>query len=58
MNNDQPVMFVYPQQLSDEQAYALSEFVYELVNAIERHYGVQIRRHYEKLNDYDPDNPF
>ena len=35
-----------PIDLSDEAAVALVEFLHELTDALERHYGAQLRRHY------------
>ena len=71
MSRHQPVMFLYPPELSDEAVAAVGDFLHELVCSFERHYAVQLRRHYDTLeqepkgqapaattNDPDPDHTF
>lgn len=43
--NDLPLVCL-PVDLSDEAAANLVEFLHELTEAIERHYGAQLKRHY------------
>jgi hypothetical protein len=50
---------VFPDELSDETASALSEFLYQLAAACESRYFVQLRRyHRQQMNLYDPDAPW
>lgn len=50
---------VFPDDLSDETASALSEFLYQLAAACESRYFVQLRRyHRRQMNLYDPDAPW
>ena len=71
MSYDQSVMFLYPPELSDEAVAAIGDFLHELVCSFERHYAVQLRRHYDAMEQgpkgrtpdatpYDPDtdDPF
>ena len=48
--NDLPLVCL-PTELSGEAAAHLVEFLYELTEAIERHYAAQIRNHYHPEND-------
>jgi len=48
--NDLPLVCL-PIDLSDEAAAKLVEFLYELIEALERHYGAQIQRYYHPQND-------
>jgi hypothetical protein len=41
------LMFVNPPKLSDKSAAEVLDFLYELINAYENHYGRQLRRYYE-----------
>jgi len=43
--NDLPLVCL-PVDLSDEAAVKLVEFFHELAEALERHYGAQIKRYY------------
>jgi hypothetical protein len=43
--NDLPLLCL-PMDLSDEAAAKLVEFLHELIEALERHYYAQLRRHY------------
>jgi len=43
--NDLPLVCL-PIDLSDEAAAKLVEFLYEITEALERHYGAQIQRYY------------
>lgn len=43
--NDLPIVCL-PIDLSDEAAAKLVEFLHELTEAIERHYGAQLNRYY------------
>jgi hypothetical protein len=50
---------VFPDDLSDETASALSDFLYQLAAACERRYVVQLRRyHARQMNLYDPEAPW
>ena len=48
--NDLPLICL-PTELSGEAAAHLVEFLYELTEAIERHYAAQIHNHYHPEND-------
>ena len=55
--NDLPLVCL-PTELSDEAAASLVEFLHELTQALERHYFVQLRRHYNNATDIPrPDPP-
>jgi len=43
--NDLPLVCL-PTELSGEAAAKLVEFLYELTEALERHYGAQLQRYY------------
>ena len=43
--NDLPLLCL-PIDLSDEAAAKLLEFLYEITEALERHYGAQLKRYY------------
>ena len=43
-DNDEPVMIMYPPDLSDESVQAVWEFLRELSNSFERNYLMQLRR--------------
>lgn len=71
MSRDQSVMFSYPPEMTDDAVAATGDFLYELVCSFERHYAVQLRRHYDAMEQeqkncapvfkpYDPDtdDPF
>ena len=50
---------VFPDDLSDETASVLSEFLHQLAAACESRYFVQLRRyHRRQMNLYDPDAPW
>ena len=51
--NDLPLICL-PTELSGEAAAHLVEFLYQLTEAIERHYFAQIHNHYHPEN-YQPD---
>ncbi len=44
--NPLQLMFIDPPQLSDETASEVLDFLYELANAFEDHYGNQLRQYY------------
>ena len=46
--NDLPLVCL-PLDLSDEAAAKLIEFLHELTEALERHYGAQLKRHYDAI---------
>jgi hypothetical protein len=48
-----------PVDLSDAAAAKLVEFLYELTEALERHYGAQLKRYYQPsaIAQHDPDRP-
>ena len=58
--NDLPLVCL-PVDLSDEAAAKLVEFLHELTEAIERHYGAQLKRYYSATDiaqhDLDPTDP-
>ena len=58
--NDLPLVCL-PVDLSDEAAAKLVEFLHELTEAIERHYFVQLNRHYHATHsapdDLGPTDP-
>jgi len=58
--NDLPLVCL-PVDLSDEAAAKLVEFLHELTEAIERHYFVQLNRHYSATHrapdDFGPTGP-
>ena len=58
--NDLPLVCL-PVDLSDEAAAKLVEFLHELAEALERHYGAQLKRHYSAndsaRHDFDPSDP-
>jgi hypothetical protein len=50
---------LFPDDLSDESASALSEFIHQLAAECENRYFVQLRRyHRRQMNLYDPDAPW
>lgn len=53
--NRQSLMFVEPPELSDEAASEMLDFLYELINAFENHYGNQLRRYHEPTIPPQPD---
>ena len=58
--SDHP-MTAFPQFLSDEAAFALSETLHWLALVCEEQYGAQIRRHMASLNEdrpIDPERPW
>lgn len=60
--NDLPLVCV-PLDLSDEAAATLVEFLHELTETIERHYGAQLKRYYHatdiaRLDVESTDPPF
>ena len=50
MNKRPPLDLSYPQDLSDEAAYEIFEFLEALSFAFEEHYFAQIRRHRQMIN--------
>ena len=54
--NDLPLVCL-PVDLSDEVAATLVEFLHELTEALERHYGAQLKRYYSAQHDRDRDDP-
>jgi len=51
------LMLVDPPVISDEAASEMLNFLYELINAFENHYAIQLRR-YHKTNDPPQPDPF
>ena len=49
MTNEQTAMFLYPPGLSDEEAFAVGEFLHELTSSFERNYARQLKRHYATM---------
>ncbi len=64
MNDDYPPMITLPEELSDEAAAKMVEFLYELANVFESCYAGQLYRYYhhpdERQADLweDQDQPF
>ena len=56
--NDLPLVCL-PVDLSDEAAAKLVEFLYELTEALERHYDAQLKRYYRPspIAQHDLDRP-
>ncbi len=54
--NDLPLVCL-PLDLSDEAAAKLVEFLQELTEALERHYGAQLMRYYRGERDHDSSEP-
>ena len=58
--NDLPLVCL-PIDLSDEAAAKFVEFLHELTDALERHYGAQLKRYYHAADiaqrDLDPAPP-
>ncbi len=58
--SDLPIVCV-PLDLSDEAAAQLLEFLHELIEVLERHYGAQLQRHYRAADlaahSVDPTDP-
>jgi hypothetical protein len=58
--NDLPLVCL-PIGLSDEAAATLVEFLHELTETLERHYGAQLTRYYHATDiaqrDVDPTDP-
>lgn len=50
--NDLPIVCL-PMDLSDESAASLIEFLYQLTDALERHYAGQLLRHAHR---YEPES--
>ena len=49
------LMLVDPPRLSDEAASEMLDFLYELINAFENQYRVQLQRHYQTNQPPQPD---
>ena len=43
-DDDAPIMIMYPPELSDASVRAVWDFLFELSDAFESHYAVQLRR--------------
>ncbi len=48
MNDDYPPMITLPEELSDEAAAKMVEFLYELANVFESCYAGQLHRYYHQ----------
>ncbi len=46
MNDDYPPMITLPEELSDEAAAKMVEFLYELANVVESCYAGQLHRYF------------
>lgn len=55
MTNEQTAMFLYPPGLSDEEAFAVGEFLHELTSSFERNYASQLKRHYAAMEQWRQD---
>lgn len=49
------LMLADPPSLSDEAANEMRDFLYELINAFENQYRVQLQRHYQTNQPPQPD---
>ena len=49
------LMLVEPPVVSDETSSEILNFLYELINAFENHYGSQLRRYHEPSTSPQPD---
>ena len=54
--NDLPLVCL-PIDLSDEAAAKLVEFLHEITEALERHYGAQLQRYYSAAEQRDCEHP-
>lgn len=48
---DNSVVFVLPPHLSDEAAYHICEFFYEIAMALENYYAPQLKAYYKEMED-------
>lgn len=55
MNNELPPLVALPDELSDEAAAKLLEFLYELAAAFESAYAGQLLRYYHRPDIEQPD---
>jgi len=53
--NPHALMLADPPSLSDEAASEMRDFLYELINAFENQYRVQLQRHYQTNQPPQPD---
>ena len=53
--NPHALMLVDPPRLSDDAASEMRDFLYELINAFENHYRVQLQRHCQTSQPPQPD---
>ena len=49
------LMLVEPPELADETASEMLDFLYQLVNAFENQYRIQLRRHHQSTELPQPD---
>ncbi len=55
MNDDYPPMITLPEELSDEAAAKMVEFLYELANVFESCYAGQLHRYYRHPDERQAD---
>ncbi len=55
MNDQDPPIITLPEELSDEAAAQLLDFLYELSQAVEYHYAGQLHRHYNRTDERQAD---
>ena len=51
MNENYPPVITLPEELSDEAAVKMLEFLYEIANLFESHYAGQLHRHYHPTDE-------
>ena len=55
MNDDYPPLIALPDQLSDEAAAKMLEFLYELAHLFENYYAGQLHRYYSCTDERQAD---
>ena len=55
MNDEYPPVITLPDELSDEAAAKMLEFLYELAQVFESTYAGQLHRYYHRTNDRQAD---
>jgi hypothetical protein len=55
--NDLPLVCL-PLELPTKAVAEIIEFLHELSAALERHYGAELKRHYDAIDSTSDDSPF
>ena len=55
MNDNYPPLIALPDELSDEAAAKMLEFLYELAQLFESTYAAQLHRYYRRTNERQAD---